>query len=71
MFIFNLFRVQFPAPAFILRQFLPKGSDLSDVTQGELDEISHMLNTRPRKALDFQTPRKVYMEEFKHYHPDY
>ena len=41
-------------------------ADLSDASQDDLDEISHMLNTRPRKALDFQTPREVYMKEFKH-----
>ncbi|PCJ02269.1 MAG: hypothetical protein COB14_02800 [Alphaproteobacteria bacterium] len=49
----------------LIRQFRPKRSDLSDVSQDQLDEISQLLNTRPRKALDFQTPREAYMKEFK------
>ena len=38
----------------LLRQYLPKGSDLSGFTQEELDAIAWKLNTRPRKSLGFK-----------------
>ena len=46
----------------LLRQYLPKGTDLSGYTQRELNAIAHRLNTRPRKCLDFATPLEVYTQ---------
>lgn len=40
----------------LLRQFLPKSSDLSRFTREDLDEIEQLMNTRPRKALNWLTP---------------
>ena len=40
----------------LLRQYFPRGTDLSSISQAQLDQISLRLNQRPRKTLGFQTP---------------
>lgn len=44
----------------LLRGYLPKRRDISNLTQGELDDIADELNNRPRKRLGYQTPNEVY-----------
>jgi IS30 family transposase len=40
----------------LLRQYFPKGLDLSNYSQGQLDAVANRLNERPRKTLDYETP---------------
>ena len=55
----------------LLRQYLPKGEDLSIFSQLELDQIAWQLNTRPRKSLGYKCPAELFTPEafdFKQHH---
>jgi IS30 family transposase len=55
----------------LLRQYFPKGTDLSGFTQEELDAVAWQLNTRPRKSLGFKCPAELFSADafdFRHHH---
>lgn len=44
----------------IIREFLPKGIDLSPFTDQDLRQIEFLMNNTPRKILGFRTPQEVF-----------
>jgi IS30 family transposase len=46
----------------LLRQYMPKGMDLSGFSQLQLNAIARQLNERPRKTLGFHTPAEMFSE---------
>ena len=46
----------------LLRQYFPKGIDLSSFSQAKLNEVARKLNERPRKTLGFETPIERYRQ---------
>jgi len=46
----------------LLRQYFPKGMDLSNVHQNRLNAVARRLNERPRKTLQYRTPAERFAE---------
>jgi IS30 family transposase len=47
----------------LLRMYLPRKTNLKNITQQDLDDIAYELNTRPRKCLGYKTPYEVLLEQ--------
>jgi IS30 family transposase len=43
----------------LLRQYIPKKTDFSSLTQKDIDKFALLLNTRPRKSLNYDTPFEI------------
>lgn len=49
----------------VLRRYIPKKANLTDLTQEDLDAIIEEINQRPRKCLNYETPEEAFTRELK------
>ena len=48
----------------LIRDFFPKGTDFSTISTRELKRVQYLLNDRPRKTLDWLSPRESFYHLF-------
>jgi len=46
----------------LLRQYFPKGIDISNYSQAQLNAVARKLNGRPRKTLNYETPAERFSQ---------
>jgi IS30 family transposase len=46
----------------LLRQYFPKGTDISGYSQAQLNAVARKLNERPRKTLNYETPAERFSQ---------
>ena len=51
----------------LLREFFPKGTDFRMVTQQQLNQAQYAINERPRKKLDFSTPKVEFFKNILYF----
>ena len=44
----------------LIRQYIPKGTDISKIPHQEIKEIQYKINRRPRENINFKTPREMF-----------
>jgi IS30 family transposase len=47
----------------LLRQYMPKGTDLNGASQKWLNDVANLMNNRPRKTLGWRTPAEAMADE--------
>ncbi len=47
----------------LVRQYFPKGTDFTKITYSKISEVEYLLNSRPRKSLNFQSPLEIFFQK--------
>ena len=51
----------------LIRQYIPKGTDFSDLSDAFIRRVQHKINRRPRKKLDFDTPKNAFFRQITNF----